>query len=288
MLPRPFSPYSNPPRLHRRKRVTIIAGFQCTDGMLLCADTEQSLGNETKSQAHKIQVLHLENLKAAVGGSGDAPLCEFVTRGIFERLTHCKNNLDEIEDELKAYCRKIFTENMRVWRGFPKEFIPEVSFLIAIASSKGSRMFKWENNLLSPLHPQQHSSIGVGVLQSETLIQDIQFYYPSRQMLFFAVRMMQKVKQLVQGCGGKTEVVFLNQGGKLTWRPGIFKIDEIEHVSAMADEFLNYYALSFISGVVDQNLPNDDSVFRTHKEAMLNLRKEYLELLPSVILHKKE
>lgn len=287
MLPRPFSQYPNFPRLHRRKRVTIIAGFQCTDGMLLCADTEQSLGNESKSQAHKIKVLHLENLKAAVGGSGDAPLCEFVTSGIFERLTHCKNDLDEIEDELKAYCRKIFNENIRVWRGFPKESIPDVSFLVAIASTNGSRMFKWETNLFSPLHQQQHSSIGVGVLQSETLMEDIRFYYPSRQMLFFAVRMMQKVKQLVQGCGGKTEVVFLNRGGKLIWRPGVFEVDKIEHVSAMADEFLNYYALSFISGVVDQNLPNDESVFRTHKEAMLKLRKDYLELLPSVILHKE-
>jgi len=251
--------------------------------MLLCADTEQSLGNESKSQAHKIQVLHLENLKAAVGGSGDAPLCDYVTRGIFERLTHCRNDINEIEHELTTYCKKIFNENIRVWRGFPKELIPDVSFLIAISSTNGSRMFKWETNLFLPLHQQRHSSIGVGVLQSETLIEDIQFYYPSRQMLFFAIRMMQKVKQLVQGCGGKTEVVFLANGGKVAWRPGVFEIDKIEHVSAMADEFINYYALSFISGVVDKNMPNDESAFQVHKEALLKLRKDYLELLPDAM-----
>jgi hypothetical protein len=260
--------------------VTIIAGFQCTDGMLMCADTEQTIGRESKSQAHKIQVLPFGELTVAVGGSGDSALCDFVTRGIFKVLQHCKNNVDEVEGELRKYCKKIFNENIRVWRGFDKDLVPEVSFLIAISSTNGSRMFKWENNLFSVLYPQQHASIGVGIIQSETLMEDIQFYYPSRQMFFFAVRMMQKVKQLVQGCGGNTEVVFLKHGAKFHWRPGLFEIQKVENVSSKAEEFINYYALSFIAGIVDENMPDDKAAVHLHGDVLKKLRTEYAELLP--------
>ena len=47
MLTKPKPPVAKPnskPERLRRKCVTIAAGFRCVDGIMLCADTQETLG----------------------------------------------------------------------------------------------------------------------------------------------------------------------------------------------------------------------------------------------------
>src|ERR1700722_547744 len=43
-------------RLPMEKTVTIAAGILCTDGMVVCADTEHSISDDRKSQGSKLRV----------------------------------------------------------------------------------------------------------------------------------------------------------------------------------------------------------------------------------------
>ena len=56
--PQPFQPYPRPPfkRLPRSKYVTIAAGFHCIEGIVLCADTQETVDNYIKRNVPKIAV----------------------------------------------------------------------------------------------------------------------------------------------------------------------------------------------------------------------------------------
>jgi hypothetical protein len=285
VLPRPLPLYFEPPRLQRRKRVTIIAGFQCINGILICSDTEQSfLSSDSKSQTGKVPIFHTHRLTVAIGGAGDGALIDYITQDLVKHLLDKRYDWNSIESGINDYARKTFSRHIRPYAGFAASLVPEVSFLIAIAMEKQARLFKWEKNFAYLVPPMHHTSIGIGTLQSEQLLREIQFFYPSEQMLFFAVRMMQQVKQLVQGCGGKTEVAFLDVGSEIVVRHGIFFVDEVEHLTLMVDEFLTNHVLSFISNSQDLDKKSVDRTLDTLRQGIVNLRERYKKLVPETFL----
>jgi hypothetical protein len=268
--------------------VTIIAGFQCTDGILMCSDTERSLSADSKSQVNKVPHFQLGKLTTAIGGSGDGPLIDYVTQDLVRHLAKESYDWKTIEAGLNSYAQETFSKHIRPYAGLPRDFIPDVSFLIAIGMEGQARLFKWERNFAYVVPLMRHMSIGIGVLQSEQLLSEIQFYYPYRRMLFFAVRMMQQVKQLVQGCGGKTEAVFLATNGELVIQPGIFVIDEIEHITLMVDEFFTNHALSFIANTSSLDKKSVDDELDMLRQGIGNLREKYRECTPGVFIKKTE
>src|SRR6266481_1251811 len=264
-------------RLQRWKRVTIIAGFQCQEGILLCSDTEESISETSKSQVRKVPYFRIGKMVVAIGGAGDAVLIDYVTQDLVKYLNSSPRQWGTIENELKEYARKIFREYVRPWSGFPVQFVPSAEFLIAISMDDRAHLFQWQRNHLHLVVPPQNTSIGIGTIQSQRLISEIQGDLPYNQTLFFAIRIMQTVKRLVPGCGGKTETIFLGHKGFITWS-GTFKIDEIEHLVDECDEFVARHILTFISDTQDHAPTNIDSVLNSYKDALINLRKKYSDM----------
>jgi 20S proteasome alpha/beta subunit len=79
VLPKP--PFDSPkkPRLPKRKPMTIAIGFNCWDGLVLCADSLESDG-VTKSFVNKIWSYETQGeWGIAVAGAGEADFCESFT-----------------------------------------------------------------------------------------------------------------------------------------------------------------------------------------------------------------
>jgi 20S proteasome alpha/beta subunit len=51
--PRIFRP--KPRRLQKRRAVTIVAGFKTIDGIVLCADTQETIGGISKRNVPKLR-----------------------------------------------------------------------------------------------------------------------------------------------------------------------------------------------------------------------------------------
>jgi hypothetical protein len=62
-------------RLPRRKRVTLIAAWRCTDGVLVCADAQETVGDYRRS-VQKITPEKMGNFQVIVAGSGNPSLIE--------------------------------------------------------------------------------------------------------------------------------------------------------------------------------------------------------------------
>ena len=63
-------------RLQERKRVTAIVGFNYLDGVLMLADTEESLGEGAKSECDKLYRFSFPGGTVIAGGAGDSHLID--------------------------------------------------------------------------------------------------------------------------------------------------------------------------------------------------------------------
>src|SRR5437660_5043389 len=91
--PRPV-PCPKPKRLPARNKVAIAAGFVCMDGMILCADTQETITGYTKNSTEKIAKWEDDNFTLAVAGSGDSEIVQAVSQKLIEAgyAEHTKEN----------------------------------------------------------------------------------------------------------------------------------------------------------------------------------------------------
>jgi 20S proteasome alpha/beta subunit len=85
---------------NRRKAVTIIAGFCCDNGIVMCSDTEESEGY-LKGSVQKLIPYQKDWCTAAMGGAGNGELIDALFEQVKERLDLEHADLSAIVAELK-------------------------------------------------------------------------------------------------------------------------------------------------------------------------------------------
>ena len=56
--------------------MTIAAGFPCKEGLVLCADTQETIPGYVKSDTEKITIFGASNCNVAFTGAGDGDLLQ--------------------------------------------------------------------------------------------------------------------------------------------------------------------------------------------------------------------
>src|SRR6266852_5046288 len=95
-------PRSKPKRLPRSKRVTIAAGFYCTDGLVLCADTQETITGYSKVNTQKMTQLETPFFNMVFTGAGDSGLIDMTVQLMDQALTPKElSGAWEIEETLR-------------------------------------------------------------------------------------------------------------------------------------------------------------------------------------------
>jgi hypothetical protein len=283
-LPRKPDPKVKRPE-KRKTRVTAIVGFQCSDALLMCADSEQLVGTDSKSQIRKIDSFAIDRTAVAIGGAGDMDLIEHVKHQLRQAIRRDPPTPDNADLWMESFARNVWNTVIRPCRGFPPEDIPSADFLIGLQLKADYTLYKWERNLIHPVPNTEHVSIGSGRTQSEALLADLgSLFLPVHQMLLYAVRVMLRVKQLAQGCGGKTEAVILLREGVMTMRPGTIKIDRIEYLVEAMDRILLDRCVGFISGQTGEHgTLSEQEDLAEQAELLKQLRAKYEKIVPDLV-----
>src|SRR5205823_9702954 len=142
----------------------------------------------------------------------------------------------ELEDELNCQAREIFRTHIRVYAGMPAEMVPDLAFMIGTKLGDETRLFKWERNYVVQVHIYDHDSVGVGSYQATPLLRELALSSSCEQMVFFAVRLMKKVKSFVPGCGGDTDVMTLKRDGSVERYKRAY-VQKVERFSVELDRF---------------------------------------------------
>ena len=282
MLPKLPShiPRPEPKRLPDRKRMTAIIGFIYLDGVLMMADTEESLGGDAKSECDKLCRFTFRCGTAGVGtiltgGAGDSHLIDCANQELRQLLaSRWIDTETDILPALNRFAGDFFEELMRGYQGLDYRLVPSFEMLIAVNVRPNTYLFIWKGNRVVPA--STHASIGVGIAQTHPILRDVQFSGTCETMLFHGIRMMFQAKRAVVGVGGKTEAIAL-EGDGTTRFFGLEATRKIEDLVIGFEEFINkaiYMAVSNVSqGVMelDENvqkfLAEVPGIFHQYREA---------------------
>src|SRR6266404_4420638 len=73
--PHPYNRHLKFTRLEKRKRMTLIAAFRCSEGAVLCADTMESVEG-FRMPVHKLETQDCRNYWLAIAGAGNSDLID--------------------------------------------------------------------------------------------------------------------------------------------------------------------------------------------------------------------
>jgi hypothetical protein len=197
--------------------VTAILGFNCIDGVLMLADTEETTSVDTKSECEKLRHLTLPYGQVLLGGAGDSHFIEYAMRQFCLSFLQRARTWEQIEEDLNEFATRIVNETVGQYRGFPIEATPGgIEMLVAVHSNGETRLFNWLRTVVVPIRNHTHASIGVGTIQTHPMLEDTRFSVPAKTMLLYGVHIMRQTKRIVRGCGGKTEGIALHSNGTRT------------------------------------------------------------------------
>ena len=206
--------------------MTIAAALLCTDGVVVCADTNQEVPNFTKVNQGKIRSFVNGKDGYVFTGAGDADLIEFamdeIVQGIMRRKSKLK--LSECRAFLLVRAKNIFSDHIEPYALFPAEERPSMNLLASMQIDGKTRVFKINNTLVT--EARDHISIGIGNSVATGLIDRyfrgqfaIAQFTPEITLAGNSARLpmsttarlgaylLESVKTYVPGCGGYTEII---------------------------------------------------------------------------------
>ncbi len=197
-------------------RLTIIAGFHCADGIVLCADTQENVAEYIKRNVPKIEArprslgMASQIPCAVFAGAGDADFIDSMIEKLWAAMEQKGGDLDGMieaaEDELISQYQKLVPVH--------PNGMPDASFLVAVwAAPREMSLLKINGPILK--RNVQFDAIGFG---------DILVTYIASRLLHIktfldeavpvSIYMVDEAKQHVTECGGETHVVTLDEEGE--------------------------------------------------------------------------
>ncbi|MGB6430946.1 MAG: hypothetical protein WBF06_10175 [Candidatus Acidiferrales bacterium] len=214
-LPKPFRPLPlKPRRLLKESNVTIALGFRTNDGVVIAADSQETISGYIKGNKGKVRLTLYSNGNALVfTGSGTSDYISTAIDKAGEDL-HKIDNFTDIRYELEERLLAFFNKHIAPWAYFPESERPSVELLIGVSCRKGGHgLFHYSG---TAFHSVGEKAIGSGVLLANGLISQLFSVADSvTQATKLAVYILSKSKKQVDGCGGFTSLMALK--GKGDW-----------------------------------------------------------------------
>lgn len=218
-----------PKRLPERKAVTIIAGFRCDEGIVLCADTQETSGS-SKRDVPKLRfegsgMLTDTPLAVVFCGAGSGPFIDRMVDQAWEDV-QVATSLDEACDEIKRSIENTYTKYRNI---FQDGQCPTADLIYGVKANGGTRLFCANGPIINE---KDYYSSGTGYYLADFLAK--RMYSKSlnmRQCAILAAYIIFQAKEHVDGCGGDTHLAVLRDDGV----SGVAEKDNIDAITEMAD-----------------------------------------------------
>src|ERR1700722_662540 len=206
-LPQYIRPKSQ--RLPRRTAMTIAAGFFCDEGVVLCADTQETISGYIKTYDGKVSTHIYENLALCIAGAGSSDYIRTAIKKLTENFPECKTYVD-VTSAMEERLLSFFDQNLARWAYHPENERPSVEFLIGLSGvNMGHSLFHYVGTSFSRTDSR---AIGSGVLLANELINRFSFgNYNLSELTSLGIYILSKVKKGVDGCGGHTHIMALRK-----------------------------------------------------------------------------
>jgi len=221
--------------------MTIAIGFTTRDAVVLCADSQETVSDYSKTTTQKIRtVTFFNNWRMAVVGSSDASqYIDLFEHEVGMRLANAGQDFDYARTVsiIKGTLHQIHKQY--IW--LRRENRPIIHLLIALQGINphpSRALLVSYDGALYPVPSHEHfASVGVGTHMAKAikdrLLPDAGMIYnsPAEVMANYGIYLLWHVKKSIVGCDGNTLALIL-QDGKFRWLTGE-EVGEIEHAIQM-------------------------------------------------------
>lgn len=250
--------------------MTIAAGFKCTDGMVLCADTQETVDGYRKRNVPKITVRPAINplpalkqprrksdpkpkerpspdpeLIVGFAGAGDSSFLEKLIEkawlGIVQATTYAER-CTSLEEEVTKFFERywpIYSENMK----------PNAELLVGLWSPSEIELFKIDGPLVTRV--DSHAFIGWGGHEASTFADRLDMRKLSlKKASSVGIYILKAVKERVPDCGGDTHLLLMKDSGHVYFE-NPWKIKWAEEKLRRLEEAVGPLILAVASGEAD-------------------------------------
>jgi hypothetical protein len=220
--PKPrFSPHLKPATLPKRNAVTIVAGFKSYEGVVLCADTQETVLH-SKRQVPKLRFEpdslskwgktmrgeEVTDMAAAFCGAGDGP---FIDKLIDEawKAAQEATSLQEAGERIEASITGLYREFGKIYQ---PGFCPQVDLIYGIRMAGRSKLFSAVGPVVN--EKGEYYSAGQGYYMADFLARRMYgSHLTIHQCVIVAAYTLLQAKEHVDGCGGDSQIAVLRDGG---------------------------------------------------------------------------
>jgi hypothetical protein len=227
--------------------VTIAVGFACTDGFVLCADSEVSLAS-LKLTGTKVRVcLEGEETKVYMTGAGSPDSFDFVVAACSAHLRDGMT-LDEAQAAIADALAELFEDHLYKNPAYAGLADPlDVQLVIGLWERGRSRVLQSVTTMVSPVLDGitlRGSGLELGRYVAERFREPIRDQSVA-QALAIGVTLLAHAKRYVQGCGGVSIIVAMKADGQATI---LRNIDHLERSLGLIEWFQSAAMLASFIG----------------------------------------
>ncbi len=147
--------------LRRGIPMTLIAGFKCTDGYVICADSQETVtrdGYDQRVTRQKLVPIAVGKVPMAIAGSGDGDLIDAFVGRFSQKYQ--KSEISELDSAIQ-----IFKDELMAFAKEKKVKIPKIDdkfrFLLGGYSEKDKKCRLWKTITGDPIEVTEYALVGV-------------------------------------------------------------------------------------------------------------------------------
>jgi hypothetical protein len=207
-------------RLPERRHMTIAIGFRCMDGLVVCADTQETIA-DIKTDTQKIRSFHYTDKFAVVMvGAGSSDYVDNAIEDITDGLGLLRQfTWIDLYKNIKVSYLNFFDTALKPWAVYPQDERPDIGLILAIAI-KGQvwRLLRIRGTALTTVH--RFCCSGMGILVGQKLCKELySATVTTQEMASLAIHILDEIKSGVSGCGGNSDIVLLDRELNYTHLP---------------------------------------------------------------------
>lgn len=199
-----------------RRAVTIIAGFKCRDGIVICADSQETVGSSKRSvpkiQFHKGPFPDFQNqdfinhdLAVVFAGAGDGPFIDKVAELAWQPIRKA-SNIWQASTAIEAVIKDTYKEYGKIYQ---QGQCPSAELVYGITMGKVSKLFHAYGPIVNE---KEYVSAGIGYYLADFLAGRMyQQHLSTRQCVILAAYILYQAKEHVEGCGGDSQIAVLRE-----------------------------------------------------------------------------
>lgn len=259
--------------------MTIAAGFVCSDGIVLCADSQESAG-DYKFPVEKLVTDQSGLFQIAVAGAGAGSLIDMAVGRIIRAFRQdCPENYYAVEDRIADVLSALYNKEFQLYP-FYQEEDRIIELLVAVKLRGTSKALLYKTSATAVSEVAEHAVIGSGRAVQYQLHKLWRGSEPSHRAITIAVSLLNVAGVVLRSVGGTGKIVSLSDNDGY----GIGRLDgrEIEVVRDAQNDLENA-AGSLLLDLLDLGKPEEE-----FRESLMNFSTLAIDLRVRRVQHNEE